>query len=214
MNDHLRRALVAPHGPLAGKTIVAMQPVGGGCIHQAWQLRLADGDAFFVKGGTSQALPLLDVEAEGLKALRRHADEDVLMIPEPLAVQELDGWAVLLLPWLDLRRGDQAALGRGLALLHRSSSESSDGRFGWSRDGFIGAGPQPGGWREDWGGCFVDLRLRPQLGLGSMWGIETEQLDDLLNALAEALNRKIRARHKENAMQALLTQACSPHIRG
>ena len=188
MNEHLRDALVASDGPLAGESIVAVDSVGGGCIHQAWRLKLEDGRALFAKGGASSALALLNVEAEALKALHRYVDPDVLVVPQPLAVQELNGWSVLLLPWLDLRRGDQAALGRGLALMHRSSAEASDGQFGWHRDGFIGAGPQPGGWCNDWGRCFVDLRLRPQLEMASHWGIATEQMERLLTALVGRLN--------------------------
>ena len=188
MNSHLRDALVASNGPLAGESIVAATSVGGGCIHRAWHLRLDDGRELFVKGGDAQALAMLKVEADGLKALALHADPDVLLIPEPLVVQELNGWAVLLLPLLDLNRGDQTALGRGLALLHRSSAEASDGRFGWHCDGFIGAGPQPGGWRDDWGRCFVDLRLRPQLRLASHWGLDTQRMESLLIAFVGRLN--------------------------
>ena len=157
------QGLVSPGGSLAGATIEAVTPVGGGCIHQASRLHLADGRRLFAKSGTADALALFEVEAEALAALHDHADEALLLVPRPLALTCISGGAVLLLPWMDLKGSDQQTLGRGLALLHRQSSRLSPGRFGWARDGFIGAGPQPGGWRESWGACFVDLRLRPQL---------------------------------------------------
>ena len=194
MNEHLRDALVATDGPLAGESIVVVDSVGGGCIHRAWRQKLDDGRALFAKGGASSAMALLDVEAEALKALHRYADPDVLMVPQPLAVQELNGWSVLLLPWMDLRGGDQAALGRGLALMHRSSQEASDGQFGWHRDGFILApaaegdcdtgdmlcGPRPTSWRwpgwgiatESWSacsGCWPGS-LAAILVHGDLWG--------------------------------------------
>ena len=45
------------------------QPVGGGCIHEAW--RLDDGlRSFFVKTGPTTAAAAFDAEADGLNALR------------------------------------------------------------------------------------------------------------------------------------------------
>ena len=41
MNSELRRDLTAKDGPLAGAVITDVSPVGGGCIHQAWKLRLS-----------------------------------------------------------------------------------------------------------------------------------------------------------------------------
>ena len=109
-------------------------------------------------------------------------------MPQPIALAALPHGAVLLLPWLDFGGSDQAALGRGLALLHQSSMASSPARFGWHRDGFIGAGPQPGGWRDDWGSAFVELRLRPQLEILDGLQLDSTDLNPLLLRLAEQLN--------------------------
>ena len=188
MNEQLLEGLVSPGGALAGATIEAVTPVGGGCIHQASRLQLADGRRLFAKSGGADALELFEVEAEALAALHDHADEALLLVPRPLALTCLSSGAVLLLPWMDLRGSDQQTLGRGLALLHRHSSGVSPGRFGWDRDGFIGAGPQPGGWRESWGACFVDLRLRPQLALLGDCGCPPDQLNRLLRALEAKLD--------------------------
>ena len=188
MNSELRLELTAEGGPLAGADIADVSPVGGGCIHQAWKLRLSNGQVLFAKSGGLSALPLFEVEVEALEALRAHADNTFLVVPQPLALAALPHGAVLLLPWLDCRGSDQAALGRGLALLHQSSMASSPARFGWHRDGFIGAGPQPGGWRGDWGSAFVELRLRPQLEALDGLNQASIDLDPLLYRLAEHLN--------------------------
>ena len=188
MNSELRRELTAVDGPLAGAVISEVSPVGGGCIHQAWKLRLSDGQLLFAKSGGLSALPLFEVEVEALEALHAHADNTFLVVPQPMALAALPHGAVLLLPCLDCRGNDQAALGRGLALLHQSSMASSPARFGWHRDGFIGAGPQPGGWRDGWGSAFVELRLRPQLETLQGLSQDATGLDQLLLRLAEHLN--------------------------
>ncbi len=189
MHSGLRNDLVACDGPLAGQTLRAVQPVGGGCIHQAWSLTLDDGQRLFAKTGGSDAMALFTVEAEGLVALHAHAEPELLVVPRPLATAQLANGAVLLLPWLDLGGRDQHALGSGLALLHRASADASPGRFGWHRDGFIGAGPQPGGWREQWGEAFVELRLRPQLKLFSGRVFDADVLETLLRNIANLLDQ-------------------------
>ena len=188
MNSELRRDLTAEDGPLAGAVITDVSPVGGGCIHQAWKLRLRDGQVLFAKSGGARALPLFEVEAEALEALHAQADASFLVVPQPIALAALPHGVVLLLPWLDCGGSDQTSLGRGLALLHQASMASSPGRFGWHRDGFIGAGPQPGGWRDDWGLAFVELRLRPQLEALDGLKQDSTDLNPLLLRLAEHLN--------------------------
>ena len=142
----------------------------------------------FAKSGGLSALPLFEVEAEALEALHAQADASFLVVPQPIALAALPHGAVLLLPWLDCGGNDQTALGRGLALLHQSSMAASPARFGWHRDGFIGAGPQPGGWRDDWGSAFVELRLRPQLEALEGLPQDSTDFNPLLCRLAEHLN--------------------------
>ena len=163
-----------------GVTLQAQRPVAGGDIHTAWCLELAGGGRLFAKTNRSEALPLLEAEADGLTALAAAADPLRLTVPQPLALGLVGEGAVLVLPWLDLgsgghRAGGQGAagwrsLGAALAGLHRRSLEQScapgdraDGCFGWPRDNVIGATPQINGWLADWGTFFVRCRLAPQL---------------------------------------------------
>jgi fructosamine-3-kinase len=155
--------------------LVGRSPVGGGCIHSAWALTLADGGRLFAKAGPLAALPLLEGEADGLAALAAAADPQHLAVPVPLALGQVEEQAVLVLPWLDLRSAGGPGepwrdLGASLAALHRRSLEGplvagdrGKSAFGWGRDNHIGSSPQANGWLEDWGQFFVDRRLAPQI---------------------------------------------------
>jgi fructosamine-3-kinase len=146
-------------------------PVGGGCIHNAWCLVLADGSRLFAKSGpSSSARALLEAEADGLAALAAAANPERLAVPTPLALGVVAGEAVLVLPWLELAAGDWRGLGAGLADLHRRSLAGPLGEgdrgataFGWPRDNRIGSSPQANGWLVDWGRFFTERRLAPQL---------------------------------------------------
>ncbi|MFM7651526.1 MAG: fructosamine kinase family protein, partial [Vulcanococcus sp.] len=127
-----------------GERLQAMARVGGGCIHRAWCLQLADGRRLFAKTNRLALQPVLAAEADGLAALHQAAETaraaqaggpggNTLVVPQPLALLELGGEALLLLPWLDLNdrpaNPDQAwwQLGAGLADLHRASLVGHDG---------------------------------------------------------------------------------------
>ena len=93
------------------------------------------------------------------------------------------------MPWLSLSAGDQSFLGKGLARLHRSSFQSSPGKFGWGKDGYIGSGLQKGGWEENWGECFLKLRLLPQLELSKNWGLDISVINKISLQLVNFLNK-------------------------
>jgi fructosamine-3-kinase len=154
----------------SGARLLKRSPVGGGCIHSAWRLALADGQELFAKTNRAELLPVLEAEAQGLEALARAIEQgqSSLRVPRPCGLGLAGGEAVLLLNWLELGTPmDPAqaweALGAGLAQLHRGSLIGHDGRFGWERDNFIGSGPQANRWGETWGAFFAEQRLRPQL---------------------------------------------------
>ena len=189
MNQEFQQDLIARNGPLAGVELTEVRPVGGGCIHNSWRLELSDGRVLFAKTGGADAMALFEVEEEALIALHEYSDTEFLIVPRPLGKAMMSTGSILLLPWLDLSDCDQRCLGRGLALLHRHSSISSRGYFGWHRDGFIGSGIQPGGWRDSWGSCFVELRLKPQLALAGGFGIEYLTQKNLLKGINDLLNQ-------------------------
>jgi len=213
LSDWLERRLGGP--------LLAQAAVGGGCIHQAWRLDLADGRRLFAKTNRLAELPLLGAEADGLAALSAVAGD--LVIPQPLACEALGDRALLLMEWLPLAgaaSGSGGGLGSGpgavasmplpgspgsadpmtpaeawgrfgaaLADLHRRSLASSDGRFGWTEDNFIGSAPQANGWLACWGEFFVKRRLGPQLALAARAGRPLRQADVLLARLPAWLDQ-------------------------
>ena len=180
---------------------LSCRPVGGGCIHSAWCLELADGGRLFAKTSDASSLPLLEAEADGLQALAAAAGGDGPLVPKPLACGLAGPSAVLVLPWLDLESGRSAAhgpqwrrLGGALAGLHRHSltlpctAEDRVGTaFGWPRDNVIGAFPQRNGWEGIWGRFFVERRLAPQLEHLARSGTPLRQAQSLLERTGQWL---------------------------
>ncbi len=153
----VRAAVEARFGPVRDA-----RPVGGGCIHPALRLELADGPAF-LKHAADAPAGLFGVEARGLEALRAAAD-DALRVPAVLGWGEgVDGGpAWLLLEWLEPSApgpGFGERLGRGVAALHRSAASG----WGWEEDGFIGPLPQENGELEAWAEFWRARRLEPML---------------------------------------------------
>jgi fructosamine-3-kinase len=139
-----------------------------------------------------KSLPLasvdrLDAELNGLEAIAATA---TIRVPH-LISRGADDQAC----WLDLERIDtrvaddsiEAALGRQLAALHRHTSD----RFGWHRDNWIGASPQPNGWIDDWATFFATRRLAPQRELARHNRLPSG-LIDALDGVIETVPRLLR----------------------
>ena len=151
--------------------IGAAEPVGGGCIHQCYNVTI-DGRRFFLKSNDASHADSFAAEADGLAALRRGG----MRAPEPISHGTAGERAYLLLQHLPLTAGNFADLGRMLAQAHRKPGQ----RFGWSRDNYIGATPQPNGWCEDWAEFWRERRLKPQLELARRNGFDLRFEADLL----------------------------------
>ncbi len=135
------------------------QPLGGGCINQAW--RVGDGERdFFVKTNSATvAQSMFEAEAAGLMEL---AATGTVRVPPPVAHGVAAGLAFLVLEYLPLGRGGTRGLemlGRRLAALHRIPQPF----FGWRRDNAIGLTPQPNDRSDDWIAFWRERRLGLQL---------------------------------------------------
>ena len=87
-----------------------------------------------------------------------------LRVPQAVCHGVAAGQAYLVLEYLPLvSQGDAALLGRQLAQQHRVTAP----QFGWTRDNWIGATPQPNGWRDDWIDFWREQRLGFQLRLAA-----------------------------------------------
>jgi fructosamine-3-kinase len=194
LSEWLRERLPPTHA--SGLPVRRLTPVSGGCIHATWRLDLEAGTRVFLKSTHRSALPMLQAEADGLRALAdvaaRGSRLSMPALPEPLALGELDGQALLVLSWLDLcGRADHGAwrsLGSALACLHQMSRGMNGGRgYGFPIDNFIGSTPQSNGWLTDWGRFFCDRRLRPQLALLRRRGLEPQGSAALLERVTDWL---------------------------
>ncbi|MFM7674091.1 MAG: fructosamine kinase family protein [Synechococcus sp.] len=170
-----------------GEEPQALEPLGGGCTARAWGVRFADGRRLFAKTLAAAALPALEAEADGLRALAAAAPAE-LAIPRPLLVTAAEDAAVLVLEWLPLAAGRGGEdrwrqLGMALAQLHRQSLAAGEERFGWGHDNWIGAAPQRNGWCSRWPEFFLERRLRPQLEWAARGGGPLRGADTLLERL-------------------------------
>ena len=136
---------------------------GGSSLNATWRLDVA-GVRYFVKVNGAARRSMLEAEAEGLRAL---AKSGAIRVPSPVVTGAAAGVAFLVLEWLEFADGGRdAALGRALAALHRSTAP----RFGWHRDNTIGTTAQANAWSDDWVAFFGDRRLAPQLALAARNG--------------------------------------------
>jgi fructosamine-3-kinase len=122
---------------------------------------------YFLKLNDAGHADAFAAEADGLAAL----GESGLPVPSPIRHGVEGSTAFLMLQFLDLdRSGDFGALGRSLAALHARKG----GKFGWTRDNYIGSTPQANTWHEDWAEFFRLRRIEPQLALARNNGFDLE----------------------------------------
>ena len=118
-----------------GEEVVGLEPVPGGDLNAAYRATLAGGARVFVKTAPDAAPGAYSAEAAGLRWL---GAAGALPVPDVLAVDAR--W--LALAWVDGGgQLDEAALGRGLAAVHRTGAE----RFGKLPSGGGGGGGGGGG---------------------------------------------------------------------
>jgi protein-ribulosamine 3-kinase len=152
LQEHTRRSLGNDF------RIDAIEAVGGGDINPAFRLR-ATHASVFAKIRPENDIHMFVSESEGLDALRRCP---AFRVPRVLATGKAEGFAFLLLEWLDITPiGDPAAAqraGEALAILHRNESPC----YGWPHDNFIGSTPQHNVESINWARFFIEQRLMPQ----------------------------------------------------
>ena len=166
--------------------------VGGGCINQAYRVQDADR-SLFVKLSGADGLPMFEAEANGLQELGQARG---LRVPEPVCTGVSANQAYLVMENLELGgRGDPAALGEGLAALHRVTT----GLFGWHRDNTIGSTPQRNQQEQDWLTFWRDHRLGFQLQLAARNGAGSRTLDAGARLL-EALPLLLEGRRPEASL--------------
>jgi protein-ribulosamine 3-kinase len=136
----------------AALSVRALHPLGGGTFGSTARVETSAG-AFFAKYGEGLPDGLFAREADGLAALAGAGTP--LAVPRVVAV----GPALLVTELLEPAPLDQAALGRGLAELHRRTSDA----FGFHVDTYCGATLQANAPLASWPRFYGERRLRPLL---------------------------------------------------
>tara|TARA_B100000579_G_scaffold99725_1_gene79195 strand:+ start:462 stop:1349 length:888 start_codon:yes stop_codon:yes gene_type:complete len=221
MEDLIEKALSSSNQVNKNSLINKIIPIGGGCIHKAWCIHFQDGKKVFAKSNYIDNINMFKFERECLLVLNRFANSSYLYIPKPLDLINYQNISILILEWVDLKQTQQNLLGKGLALLHKLSTEENNNNFGWEEEGYIGSNIQKKGWDSDWGKFFVNYRLRPQLIKASTWGVKADDYEDILIYLSSYLNNhnpKVSLVHgdlwsgncgnNENGLGSLYDPAC------
>ncbi|MBC2606768.1 fructosamine kinase family protein [Pelagicoccus albus] len=160
--------------------IESQKALGGGCINDAYCLQ-GDGHRFFLKSNRPDFSSAFSSEAEALNEL---ADTQTVRVPKVLASFESSNKSYLILEYIEPARSgsrDWAKLGRQLAELHKIQKPF----FGWKRDNFIGATPQPNPRGENWDEFFKEHRLKRMLTLCQKLGYRIPGADQLLQTLPD-----------------------------
>ncbi len=140
-------------------TIVAIEPVSGGCISHANRVTTSAGE-IFLKWNASCPPDLFEREADGLRALAGAGGE--VVIPRVFGARSpRDGCpALIVMEYLRSPGGaadddHHARLGRGLAVIHRTTAAA----FGFGSTTYCGATDQDNRWHEDWIEFFAQQRI-------------------------------------------------------
>ena len=139
------------------KEIIA---VGGGCINDTYKIS-DDKNPYFVKLNNAGFLSMFEAEAAGLNEIHH---SQTLRVAQPICWGENNRQTWLVLEYLNLNntaRGNAAALGSGLAAMHRVHAK----HFGWTRNNTIGNTPQINTTTTDWVQFWREHRLGYQLKL-------------------------------------------------
>jgi fructosamine-3-kinase len=143
-----------------GRGVRSLRRVGGGDINEAYRAELDNGAAAFVK--TRPDAPAGEYAAEAA-ALRWLGEPGGLGVPAVLGADD----ELLALEWLEPgRAGDEAQLGRGLAIVHAAGADAFGGAAAPESSG--GAAPLrigplalPNEPLPDWPSFYAERRLRP-----------------------------------------------------
>jgi fructosamine-3-kinase len=139
--------------------------IGGGCISQGHRIE-SSNQYFFVKINSSDNFSMFEAEASGLQEI---CNSRTLRVPIPVCWGRNESSSWLVMEFLErgsAGREGAESLGRGLASMHRFSSE----RFGWVRDNTIGTTPQFNRLSSNWIQFWRDHRLGYQLQLAKANG--------------------------------------------
>lgn len=134
--------------------VQSLSPVTGGDVNQAYRVQSKNQD-YFLLVQPGRGADFYTSEIAGLEAMA----EAGIRVPQVMAHGELGPDAYLLLEFIQEGHGQQAALGRMLAKLHRSQSERQQFGFDFAYQG--GDICFDNSWTDNWADFFIKQRLLP-----------------------------------------------------
>lgn len=143
---------------LVGRSSTSIDRLGGGDVAQSFRVQLDDGSAVFAKTHHDPPPGFFSTEAAGLSWLRDGVDGTALSVPE--VIGHADQPPLLVLSWIaqsGAATPDEAAVGRGLADLHRSGAPC----FGREDRRTTGSRRLPNDPCQTWAEFYAERRLRP-----------------------------------------------------
>ena len=158
-------------------------PVGGGQTNESYKLECKPTN-YFVKLNSNSRLSMFESEAIALEEI---AKIDKIRVPEPICCGIVGNKSFLALSWIEFGPWSQSSwmeLGRSIANLHRFSTQK---KFGWDQDNFIGSSPQQNPWHDNWAEFFTEQRIKFQLELAKAKGFEFDNEKKLLKAIYRRL---------------------------
>ncbi len=136
-------------------------PVGGGSINQAYRIETGKYYFFCKINAITKYPSLFANEQKGLVLL---AKQQVIRVPQVLAIGEAGDYQVLVLEWIEQGlRTDSfwKNFGEQLAALHQKKGA----QFGLDTDNYMGSLPQYNTPATSWTDFFIHCRLQPQIEL-------------------------------------------------
>ena len=138
-----------------------IEPVGGGCINQAYKVQTAN-ETFFCKTSSASKFPqLFEKEKNGLELLKK---QNIIRVPSVINYFESDNQQILVLEWIEESRKTNdfwKTFGEQLAVLH----QTTDHQFGLEENNYMGSVVQTNSQATNWIEFFVAQRLQPLVKL-------------------------------------------------
>jgi len=166
---------------------------GGGGASVSAAVDSTTNTKYFIKSASASGNSSNMLRAEYLGVLHMH-ETNTIKVPRPIAFGEHHGpgraIAFVVFEYLNFcGGGDQFELGVQLAKMHKASTTTSNGQFGFVVDNTIGATPQPNlPWKDNWADFWDEMRLGHMLKLTGDAGLDSGTIQTLRQKTRELLS--------------------------
>lgn len=166
-----------------GSEIVQSHSLSGGCISNAYKIKVKSGNSFFLKINSSTKNDMFIKEAHGLLELGK---ADVIKIPEVISYDNDYILLELIIPGSKMKNFSED-FGRKFAHLHKFNNDY----FGFYEDNYIGSNPQLNIANENeslnWTEFYFNNRILYQYKLAEELGNSTDELRKAISLLGNKI---------------------------